>query len=165
MFNTPTITLSWLNSRRTQRKSANAAILRLTKEEAWITDALANASELRTGELEFFDRVFLNEINSPIIEADAAYRTFQYRTALKAGCFELQDARDRYRVAINPRPMHQHAVNRFIEVSTLLISPITPHYAQHIWQTAKLDKQYDTEFIVKAKWPVADPVDTVITRQ
>lgn len=42
-----------------------------------------------------------------------------FRDALKHGCYELQKARDSYRLAAGPEGMDADLVQRFIEVSLL----------------------------------------------
>lgn len=150
-----------------ERKSANAAILRLTKEELFVQDNITDdAMKLqRTGKLTFFDECFLNDINQSIIDTEHGYINMQFRHALKYGVFELQDARDRYRVAIQPLPMHQQCIRRYIEVSTLLIAPICSHYAQHVWHITGLDKKYNQPFIARAHFPTPQPVNILLQRQ
>ncbi len=37
------------------------------------------------------------------------------------------------RLACGPEGMHRSLVQRFVEVSTLLLLPFTPHTSEHIW--------------------------------
>ena len=41
--------------------------------------AASEANTLRTGALDFFDRVFLNEISQAVEGADRAYASMQFR--------------------------------------------------------------------------------------
>lgn len=50
--------------------------------------------------------------------------------------------------------MHKDLIFRFIEVQTLMLSPICPHLCEHIWHL--LGKPSS---IMHEKWPVAGPVD------
>jgi leucyl-tRNA synthetase len=60
-----------------------------------------------------------------------------YREALKSGFYDLQSARDNYRVNVQDNKMHQDLILRFIEVQALLMYPITPHMSEHIWKLLK----------------------------
>lgn len=53
--------------------TANSAILRLTKELAWIQEVLEAQPSMRTGQKLFADRVFANEISH------AAHKTKEVR--------------------------------------------------------------------------------------
>lgn len=48
-----------------------------------------------------------------------AYEGMLFRDALKHGCYELQNARDSYRLAVGSEGMHADLVQRYIEVSSL----------------------------------------------
>ena len=47
-------------------KVANSAILRLTKELAWVEEVLAAVPSLRTGQALFADKAFANEMNRAV---------------------------------------------------------------------------------------------------
>ena len=161
-----------------EKKSVNAAILKLTKEIEWVEEIVADMAQpeqqtqgsgtevgklLRRGELSFLDRVFLNELNASVADADRSYAVMQFRFALKSAFHDLLSLRDAYRV--NVGRMHVDVVSRFLSVSILLIAPICPHYAQHLWTLTKLDAQHSTQFVVRASWPATEPVDRVLARQ
>ncbi|RCI05179.1 cytosolic leucyl tRNA synthetase, partial [Rhizopus stolonifer] len=136
--------------------TANAAILRLHTLLEWAEDQLAKQDSLREGELNFFDKIFENEMNKLILETEAAYEATYYREVLKYGLFEFQAAKDAYQQASIECGMHKDLVMRYIELQALLVSPITPHWSEHIWGTL-LKKQ---GLIVDARFPkVSAPVD------
>lgn len=56
--------------------------------------------------------------------------------------------------------MNKTLVTRYIEVSTLLLVPITPHTAEHIWSSL-LKKQGS---VLRAGWPQAAEPDFVMQR-
>ncbi|XP_057539678.1 leucine--tRNA ligase, cytoplasmic-like isoform X1 [Amaranthus tricolor] len=65
-------------------ETANAAILRLTKEISWMEEVLAADSVLRAGEPSTYaDRVFENEINLAINLTEQSYQNYMFREALK----------------------------------------------------------------------------------
>jgi leucyl-tRNA synthetase len=114
--------------------TANAAILRLYTLLEWFEEHLKSNSELRTGEFSFHDKVFETEMNNLIIRANEAYASTLYRDALKYGFYELQSSRDWYQQVCG-NGMHRDLVNRFIEMQTLLLTPICPFWAEHVWST------------------------------
>ncbi|KAJ1261107.1 hypothetical protein BS78_09G002900 [Paspalum vaginatum] len=140
-------------------ETANAAILRLTKEIAWMEEVVAAESSLRTGPpSSYADSVFVNEINIAVKETEKSYNTFMFRDALKSGFYDLQLARDEYRLSCGASGMNRDLLWRFMEVQTRLITPICPHYAEHVWQKI-LRKE---GFAIKAGWPVADTPDPTL---
>ena len=148
-----------------EKKSANAAILKLTKEIAWVEEVLADLPNMRQGadSLTFLDRVFLNEMNASIAAADGFYTVLQFRFALKAAFHDLTAYRDAYRG--NVAVMHADVVKRYLEVSILLIAPICSHYAQHLWVLTGLSEQRSAPFVAHARWPSSEPVDLILSRQ
>lgn len=59
-----------------------------------------------------------------------------YKEALKVGFYQLLAARDSYRDATaSEGGMHVDLVLRFIRVQALLITPVAPHVAEHLWST------------------------------
>lgn len=73
---------------------ANACVLRLTRELAWIEEALA-ATGLRGADsaLGLADRVFANAISHAAAAAFDAYEGMLLREALKHGVYDLHTAR------------------------------------------------------------------------
>ncbi|CAK9327095.1 unnamed protein product [Citrullus colocynthis] len=142
-------------------ETANAAILRLTKEIAWMEDILQadSASFLRTGPPSTYaDRVFENEINIAVKMTEQNYKDYMFREALKTGFYDLQAARDEYRFSCGAGGMNRDLVFRFMDVQTRLITPICPHYAEHVWRNL-LKKE---GFVVNAGWPSADSPDLTL---
>lgn len=131
-------------------ETANSAILRLTKEITWMEEVIEAESSLRTGPASSFaDRVFMNEINIAIEETEKLYNNMMFREALKIGFYDLQTARDDYRLACGSAGMHKDLVWRFMDVQTRMITPICPHYAEHVWSVIFKREGY----AVKAGWP------------
>jgi leucyl-tRNA synthetase len=139
--------------------TVNAGILRLTKELDWFLEVIQGQDSLRTGDKDFFDNVFLNEISQSIVNTDRAYAGMMFREVLKYGLYELSLKRDAYRVAATSG-MHRDVVHRFMEVQLLMLSPICPHICEYLW--AKLGKQ---GLIVNALWPQAEAIDPTLVRR
>ncbi|KAF7730873.1 cytosolic leucyl tRNA synthetase [Apophysomyces ossiformis] len=139
--------------------TANAAILRLFTLLEWSTEQIANADKLRQGEFNFYDRVFENEMNKYIQLTDQAYQAIYFREGLKYGVYELQAAKDAYQLACVEDGMHKNLVQRYIEVQALILSPICPHWSEHLW-TDVLKKDGT---IMNARFPEpSGPVDETI---
>ena len=83
-----------------------------------------------------------------------------YKEALKTGFYTLLAARDSYRDATAQEGgMNVALVMRFIEIQALLLTPIAPHVAEHLWCTIL---QRPTTIQV-AQYPKLDfPVDQPI---
>ncbi|XP_074147818.1 leucine--tRNA ligase, cytoplasmic isoform X2 [Sminthopsis crassicaudata] len=138
---------------------ADAGILRLYTWVEWVKEMVANWDSLRSGPASTFnDRVFASEMNAGIVKTEQNYEKMMFKEALKTGFFEFQAAKDKYReLAIEG--MHRDLVFQFIEVQTLLLTPICPHVCEHVWML--LGKP---DSIMKAVWPLAGPVDEVLIR-
>ena len=83
-----------------------------------------------------------------------------FREALHSAFIDLQDARDVYRNSTHGQDMHRDLVARYIEVQTLLLSPIAPHTTEHIWCNVLQRPQS----IMRAAWPAltASGVDITV---
>jgi leucyl-tRNA synthetase len=80
-----------------------------------------------------------------------------FRDALKSGFYDLQLARDEYRLSCKTGGMNRDLLRRFMDVQTRLITPICPHYAEHVRKLLKMDG-----FAIKAGWPVAGTIDPTL---
>jgi leucyl-tRNA synthetase len=78
---------------------------------------------------------------------------------LKFGFYELQTARDWYREVTADIGMHAELVRYWIRVSALLVTPIAPHFTEHIWSSLL----QEPKSIQLALWPhPPHPVDKAI---
>ena len=127
---------------------ANGAILNLTNEEEWAAAVLGtehenvkdkDRPELRDGrdDEHFADVAFANEIARLVTAADVAFTEMRWRDGVIAGFFELQAARDFYRdVAVRSGiKMHRGLCRRFVETQVMVLAPICPHWATHVWMS------------------------------
>uniref|UniRef100_K3WQ54 leucine--tRNA ligase n=1 Tax=Globisporangium ultimum (strain ATCC 200006 / CBS 805.95 / DAOM BR144) TaxID=431595 RepID=K3WQ54_GLOUD len=142
-------------------ETCKMAILRLTSEEEWIKKTYDEAATLRTGNLQFSDRVFLHQMSNLINATAKYYDRLQWREGLHTGFFDFQIARDTYREICSRGQvaMHHDVIMRFIEAQIIMLSPITPHFCEHVW--ALIDKK---GFVSVASWPQADEVDFALLR-
>jgi leucyl-tRNA synthetase len=135
--------------------TADAGILRLYTFIEWVKEMINSKMLFRTGKKDsFYDRVFISETNFLIKETDENFNKMLFKEALRTGLFEFQKARDTYRELCGGNQMHVDLVFEFIERQALLMAPICPHIAEHIWEL--LGKK---ESILNARWPVAGPID------
>ncbi|CAN6343368.1 unnamed protein product [Urochloa humidicola] len=140
-------------------ETANSAVMRLTKEISWMEEVVAAESKLRAGPpATYADHVLANEMNIAIKETEKSYDLFMFRDALKSGFYDLQLARDEYRLSCGAAGMNCDLLWRFMDVQTRLITPICPHYAEHVWR--KILKKEG--FAIKAGWPLADTPDPTL---
>lgn len=72
----------------------------------------------------------------------------------RACFFELQLARDKYRELCGAAGMHVDLVFEYIRRQALLISPICPHVAEHIWTLLE-----NKTSILHAKWPAVGEIN------
>ncbi|CCH42951.1 leucyl-tRNA synthetase [Wickerhamomyces ciferrii] len=141
-----------------EESSANAAILRLTTLKEWSEETIKNIDSFRTGEFNFFDIAFENELNDLIEQTYKQYDESNYKAALKYGLFDFQTARDYYRETSDV--MHRDLVSRYIETQALLLTPIAPHFAEYIYRDVLGHKTT----VQDAKFPRANkPVDLSIS--
>lgn len=139
-----------------EHQTANGAILRLTKELAWIEEMLASLDTMRDEDpSSFLDRVFENELKFAVHETRAKYDHYLFREALKYGVYDLQIARDQYRYACGSEGMNRRLILKYIDWSTRLLAPICPHTCEHIWR----DLLKKDGFVVNSGWPKTEPAD------
>ena len=63
-----------------------------------------------------------------------SFQQMLFKEALKTGFFEMQTARDSYRELVGGEyNMRRDIVIIFIEYQMVMLAPICPHIAQHIW--------------------------------
>jgi leucyl-tRNA synthetase len=88
---------------------------------------------MRSGPYNFFDRCFENEINSLIEQTTAHFDATNYKSALKTGLFDFQNAKSWYR-EVSGGDVHRDLIVQFIEAQVLLIAPIAPHWSDYLWR-------------------------------
>lgn len=151
--------------------TANMGILRLTTEEEWIVSMLKEETSagvsipLRasTSPPTFADKVFLNHMNQLIALTGEHFSAMQWRDGLQTCFFEYLLARDTYRDACTKSgtPMRRDILMRYLETHLIMLSPITPHFCQHMWANV-LSRE---GLVMDATWPVVTaPVDPSLVR-
>ncbi|KAJ9539984.1 hypothetical protein OSB04_026490 [Centaurea solstitialis] len=141
--------------------ATSAPLLRLAKERVWMEEVVASESSLRAGlPFTFADRVFANEMNLAVRMTEKNYGNNMFREALKTGFYDLQSARDEYRISCGSVGMNRDLLWRFMDVQTRLIAPICPHYSEYVWRKV-LKKE---GFVIKAGWPEAETPDLILQK-
>ncbi|TFK29069.1 leucine-tRNA ligase [Coprinopsis marcescibilis] len=142
-----------------EEKTANANILRVHTLLGWCDEMVKDQANLRTGEKNYHDTVFEQEVNDLINITQSHYEATNYKDALKYGFYELQSARDWYREVTSDVGMHGDLVLYWIRTAALVITPLAPHFAEHIWS----DILKQPQSIQHALWPKpTTAVDTTI---
>jgi len=140
-------------------KTANASILRVHTLLQWCEEMIKEEPNLRHGPRTYHDKVFEEEINDLINITKGHYENTDYKDALKYGFYEMQTARDWYREVTADIGMHVELVRYWIRVSALLVTPIAPHFTEHIWSSLL----QEPKSIQLALWPEpSHPVDKAI---
>ncbi|VDM17183.1 unnamed protein product [Hydatigera taeniaeformis] len=138
-----------------EESMAEAGLLRLYSLYEWITatvQALKNPSAVgfRTGALNLHpDKVFENDLCRIVAAADEHYSAQNYKEALRVVFYEFIACKDRYREVCQKRGMHASLISRYIDIQTILLSPICSHVCEHIWRNLLGHKQS----IFKSTWP------------
>ncbi|KAG6855427.1 hypothetical protein H0H87_003027 [Tephrocybe sp. NHM501043] len=118
-----------------EEKTANANILRVHTLLGWCEDVIKDEASLRTGPRNYHDDVFEHEMNELINVTQSHYENMNYKDAVKFGFYEFQSARDWYREVTSDVGMHVDLVRSWISAAALIITPIAPHFAEHIHST------------------------------
>ena len=142
---------------------ANSAILKLYTLHEWIVDTLQSVSSFRTGDKNFFDLAFDNEINIAIEKAKNAYETLQFRDVLVHAFFDLY-SKEEYRIFAGS--YHQDLYFRYLSVQLLLLSPIAPHFCEKHWELYQEAKGLEKTLIVSEAYPVGSAsINLLLIRQ
>merc|ERR1719235_3175717 len=84
-----------------------------------------------------------------------------YREALRAAWFDMENLRGQY-IILTDGNMHQTLIKKLIDFQMLVMSPITPHFCEHMWGQVLKNKG----LIVKQKWPKpTKEVDSSLSRK
>ncbi|KAJ9137922.1 Leucyl-tRNA synthetase [Pleurostoma richardsiae] len=139
---------------------ANATILKLYELRKWAEETIGD-TQLRSGELLLFDRMFSNEMDKLVLETKQQYESTMFKLALKSGFYDFIASRDWYREATKASGigMHRDLVKRYVELQALLLTPIAPHFSEYLWR--EVLKHGDT--IQNALYPSVPSPDPALT--
>lgn len=149
---------------------ANQIILRMYTLKEWCEEVLSpppstpipNAANTNLrpadspSDTNLWDLLFTNDLRHLVHESHTHYTALNFKAALKSCLYDFTSARDFYREATTAAGIGMHAglVRTYIELQALVLTPIAPHWADHIWQAVL---GHDTT-IQNALWPTATPL-------
>ncbi|XP_065358523.1 leucine--tRNA ligase, cytoplasmic [Calliphora vicina] len=137
--------------------TADAGILRLYTFIEWVKEMLAARPAMRKGSQHTFnDKVFISEMNLKTKQTDEHYKKMLFKEALRTGFYELQLTRDKYRELCGTHGMHVDLVFEFIRRQALLMAPICPHVAEHVWGLLG-----NKQSILHAQWPEVGAINEI----
>ncbi|RNF06928.1 leucine--tRNA ligase [Trypanosoma cruzi] len=122
------------------RETAAGFILKLTTAIDGAQELLGKKHTLRSGEYNIFDKIFSNSMNFIILQTERFYVGMQFRGVLNLGFFELSNEFSQYKLNCDELQIHADLAERYVEVMTLLLAPLAPHFAEYIW-TSVLGKK------------------------
>ena len=156
------------------RSVANQAISYLFVEELWIKEMVSELSSSTstlfrksdtsdTNNMLFMDKAVNNDIDYLIEATFQEFSKMCYRDGLHRCWFDLIILRDLYRDwgAKCGLPLHETIIKRIINAMTIMMSPIIPHWCEHIWLNVLNNKTSITE----ASWPVYTNYDKLLRKQ
>jgi leucyl-tRNA synthetase len=146
------------------RSVANGAVTYLYIEEESTRLILEDfkADTLREGEYTFMDKVFNNEMDYLIEGTFNDFEKMCYRDGIHKCWFDMLIARDMYRdwaLKCNI-PMHKEVIMRFLRVLTVMMTPITPHWCEHMWGLLG-----EGMTVCDAAWPAYEPYNKLVRKE
>jgi leucyl-tRNA synthetase len=157
------------------KKTADDAVLKLSTLVDFVEDGVRVQDSMRSGPLStFHDRVFDSKISERVRGAEAAYEGFLFRDALKVCYHEFSHDFGRYREAVGSDKtsasygnLHRDLFLRYVEYQAIMLAPICPHTAEHIWGlVAPLATAGDgaprPDSIMRARWPAPRAPDAAL---
>eukprot|EP01119_Soliformovum_irregulare_P022884 TRINITY_DN7901_c0_g1_i1.p1 TRINITY_DN7901_c0_g1~~TRINITY_DN7901_c0_g1_i1.p1 ORF type:complete len:690 (-),score=100.71 TRINITY_DN7901_c0_g1_i1:291-2360(-) len=135
--------------------------LALCRNIKWAEGIISNSAMMRDGsELRWEDSILECSIVEVVQKVETYYKQMNYRAAFVDGYYILKKARSRYRHYVRHlRDMNRNLILKFLEVQAIILSPIIPHYSQHIFDI--LNKNM---LIQKAVWPEMTIDQSVLVR-
>lgn len=145
-----------------ERHAADSAVLRLYIEEGNYRDFLEQTAsgKLRTGEpTSFMDCFFAARMSRLVNQARAEFEGMRFREAVRLAFFEIQIARDEYKDGCVKmgEPMNAKLLRQFMEVQTIVLAPICPHWCEEMWEL--LGHPGDVKSVTTASWPTLPDAD------
>mmetsp|Transcript_15787 Transcript_15787/g.42569 ORF Transcript_15787/g.42569 Transcript_15787/m.42569 type:complete len:1120 (+) Transcript_15787:457-3816(+) len=143
------------------REIAGKTILRLTTLLDWATESMAKMAQFRHGDYTFLDNIFHNELSKIVLNAHTAYKRMVYSDALRAAYYDIENLRSQYSILTNG-DVHADVIKRILDVQTVILSPIAPHFCEHLWRNVL----GNDSLVVEQAWPHPEKEpDPVLLRQ
>ncbi|KAG8342245.1 tRNA synthetases class I (I L M and V) putative (M) tRNA synthetases class I (C) catalytic domain [Trypanosoma vivax] len=117
------------------RETACGFICKLTNLMDCADEMLKKKELLRDGELNIFDKIFKNTVNSIIMRAEKYYTNMQFRNVLNVSYYELTNEFGQYKLSCDSTQIHVSLAELYVETITLLLAPLAPHFSEYMWST------------------------------
>ena len=142
---------------------ADTAIMRLFNEIGFAEEIMSlSEPATQSSAHQLHARIFEARLDNAITEADSAYSSMRFRDALVASFFGLQESRDAYRKACSLLKEEPTAklLRRYVELLAVLLSPICPHFCDHVWRNILVKPGS----VMNASWPAPTGADATMLR-
>eukprot|EP00672_Neobodo_designis_P025255 CAMPEP_0174827934 /NCGR_PEP_ID=MMETSP1114-20130205/1019_1 /TAXON_ID=312471 /ORGANISM="Neobodo designis, Strain CCAP 1951/1" /LENGTH=1081 /DNA_ID=CAMNT_0016061621 /DNA_START=32 /DNA_END=3277 /DNA_ORIENTATION=- len=113
--------------------NASGMILKLNAFINFVESRKKSLDTFRTGELNLFDRIMMNALNSAITKTDSFYQKMSFRSALNAVFFELQAEEVQYELQCANDGPHRDVMAKYLDAVVVMLMPIIPHTVEHLW--------------------------------
>lgn len=140
-----------------EQNNANSAVLKLNTFVEWIKETLEGPLREEDSEYLFADKTFDARINLCVEQSKKFYNDMVFKEVFKSAWVAMQDSLSKYIETMkrDSEKLHKKLVLKFIEIQSIILSPILPHITEYIWrEILKKDGS-----IVNAKWPVVPEAD------
>jgi leucyl-tRNA synthetase len=112
---------------------ANAAVLELFKLQEKAAELVADEN-LRTGDLNWFDKMFLGDIEHAANVTSSHFDGMRFREGLKTGFYEFINTRAQYTQLTAAEGMHRDVILKYLNTQAIVLSPLCPHVAEELWK-------------------------------
>lgn len=137
------------------RETAAGFVLKLTTILEQAKETLER-EDLRTGDLNEFDKIFSNTMNTIITRTETFYLNMQFRMVLNSAYHDLTNEFGQYKLYCDDLGLHKDVTHRFYEVLTLMMAPLIPHFSDYMWQQVL---KRDDSVVVQAFPETTAPLD------
>eukprot|EP01119_Soliformovum_irregulare_P022888 TRINITY_DN7901_c0_g2_i4.p1 TRINITY_DN7901_c0_g2~~TRINITY_DN7901_c0_g2_i4.p1 ORF type:complete len:392 (-),score=77.47 TRINITY_DN7901_c0_g2_i4:8-1183(-) len=118
----------------------------LYRDLEWAKARISEMPDMRDGPPDTTkDSVFEGNMIMLVRQIDEFYKEMRYHLAFLNGFNFLNKVKFRYQQACRgPRGMNRDLLLKFLEVQAIILSPIVPHYSQHIFDLLNKDVSVQT---------------------
>ena len=165
-----------LEDANVELEEAEKAILKLSNIETWLKEIVKTIDTFRDdspAEVQFYDKVFENEVNEVLLYADKAYEGMVMREVIKQIFFNLNHIKEDYKLNCGNLGMNKTLTKLFVEAQLIALYPITPHFSEIMWKNYYLpmlteeERQTKPQLVSNARFPEISPemIDRSIVAQ
>lgn len=128
----------------------------------WIDVVLSKMKEYRTDDMNFFDKVFMNQINEAINNTTRNMDRMLFHEAANCSFHGMIAAKNKYIECVGDENVHQTVIKHFIDTFIRLNVPFVPHLCEYCYQKMCPDTGKSVRFL---KYPDVVEVDNKIENQ